>query len=69
MIQQDLVPVWYGVLSTEYQSDYFEWRTALSDAAYFGRWNQLLQILGQEKAMFKQNWVNCIKMGSSALLS
>lgn len=54
---------WLGYNTIEdLPEDYVILRKELSDAAYWGEWNKLLNILKEGRERYNESWVNAVRM-------
>lgn len=65
--QLDAVHIWHGQIQYKPgEGDhmaYFRDRRRLSDAVYYGKWQQALEFISQGKRLYNQSWVNCLNIG------
>lgn len=62
------IRTWVGYVDSDNSyitDDYRRLRNQLADAAKFGRWNDLLEILKCAKDQFGESWVNAVRMSTS----
>jgi hypothetical protein len=54
---------WLGHVNTEAHSPmYLAARTRLSDAAYWGEWDNVFEMLEHGRKQYQENWVNAFRM-------
>lgn len=68
--RSDRLHVWLGnTLRGQFDSEYLKHRDALSDAAYFGRWDELSSILDIGERKYSEPWANCPRLSRSLTLT
>ena len=67
--QLGLLNTWLGyVLLDGYTADYLNWRHQLSEAGYWGRWDDLWSILDVGKQVYHETWANAIRLSEAVIL-
>ncbi|KAH8703273.1 hypothetical protein BGW36DRAFT_403710 [Talaromyces proteolyticus] len=61
--QEQHFTYWLGeTLQLDIENEYLDRRTKLSNAAYWGDWDSLFQIIHDAHAEFSESWINCIRL-------
>lgn len=63
-----LVPTWLGYLVQDgHPTDYIRARSHLSDAAYWGEWDDFWSIHRSAVELYQETWINAIRMSKLEL--
>lgn len=63
-----MIPVWFGDLSRAgFDASYLSLRDQLSDAAYWGRFDQMFSVLAEAEQRYRQSWANAPRLSTSLL--
>ena len=63
------IRTWFGrVLRTGFPDDYLKWRDRVSDAAYWGRWDQLWEAIETGQREFHEMWPNATRLSKYSIL-
>lgn len=65
--QTQIIRTWLGNLDTDkHDHQYVQWRHELSDAAKYGQWDDMFELMEKGLRVYGESWVNATRISESS---
>ena len=65
-----IMPMWPGnILRTKFSRTYLQQRDKMSNAAYFGKWGEILECIEVARDEYTENWANVVRLSKNFIMT